>query len=78
VLFAACKSGQTASDATFGGRSNGAFTYLFLKALKDQPAATRADLLRAVTVGLKDGDFSQRSTLEGPVKCKRVGFGQPW
>ena len=78
VLFAACKSGQTASDATFGGRSNGAFTYLFLKALKDQPAATRADLLRAVTVGLKDGDFSQRSTLEGPVKCKKVGFGQPW
>jgi hypothetical protein len=78
VLFAACKSGQTASDATFGGRSNGAFTHLFLKALQDQPAAPRADLLRAVTVGLKDGDFSQRSTLEGPVKSKKVGFGQPW
>ncbi len=30
---------QTASDATFGGRSNGAFTYLFLKALKDQPGS---------------------------------------
>ncbi|GAA2744701.1 caspase family protein [Terrabacter aerolatus] len=78
VLFAACKSGQTASDATFGGRSNGAFTYLFLKALKEQPAATRSDLLRAVTAGLKGGNFSQRSTLEGPVKSKSVPFGQPW
>lgn len=78
VLFAACRSGQTASDATFGGRSNGAFTHLFLKALKEAPTATRIDLLRAVTAGLEDGDFSQRSTLEGPAKCKQVGFGQPW
>ena len=45
---------------------------------RTSPTATRADLLRAVTAGLKDGDFSQRSTLEGPVKAKKVGFGQPW
>ena len=37
---------------------------------RTSPTATRADLLRAVTAGLKDGDFSQRSTLEGPVKCE--------
>jgi hypothetical protein len=78
VLFAACKPDQTASDATFGGRSNGAFTYLFLKAIKDSPTSTRSDLLKTVTAGLKDGDFSQRSTLEGPVKAKKVAFGQPW
>ena len=78
VLFAACKPDQTASDATFDGRSNGAFTYLFLKAMKDSPTATRTELLRTVTTGLKNGDFSQRSTLEGPVKSKKVGFGQPW
>lgn len=78
VLFAACKPDQTASDATFDGRSNGAFTYLFLKAVKASPTASRTDLLRTVTAGLKDGDFSQRSTLEGPVKSKKVGFGQPW
>jgi len=78
VLFAACKPDQTASDATFDGRSNGAFTYLFLKAMKAYPTATRTELLRTVTAGLKDGDFSQRSTLEGPVKSKKVGFGQLW
>jgi len=78
VLFAACQPNQTASDATFDGRSNGAFTYLFLKAMKASPTATRTELLRTVTAGLKDGDFSQRSTLEGPVKSKKVGFGQPW
>lgn len=78
VLFAACKPDQTASDATFDGRSNGAFTYLFLKAMKASPTATRTELLRTVTAGLKDGDFSQRSTLEGPVKAKKVAFGQLW
>jgi len=78
VLFAACKPNQTASDATFDGRSNGAFTYLFLKAMKASPTATRTELLRTVTAGLKDGDFSQRSTLEGPVKAKKVAFGQLW
>jgi hypothetical protein len=78
VLFAACKPNQTASDATFGGRSNGAFTYLFLKAITDNPSSTRNDLQKTVTAGLKAGDFSQRSTLEGPVKSKAVGFGQPW
>jgi len=78
VLFAACKPDQTASDATFDGRSNGAFTYLFLKAMKTSPTATRTELLRTVTAGLKDGDFSQRSTLEGPVKAKKVAFGQLW
>ena len=78
VLFAACKPDQTASDATFDGRSNGAFTYLFLKAMKDAPTATRTELLRTVTAGLKAGDFSQRSTLEGPARSKKVGFGQLW
>ena len=78
VLFAACKPNQTASDATFDGRANGAFTYLFLKALREQPGGTRAELLKAVTAGLKADDFDQRSTLEGPVKAKKVAFGLTW
>ncbi|MDN5795094.1 MAG: caspase family protein [Intrasporangium sp.] len=78
VLFAACKPAQTAADATFGGRANGAFTYLFLKALTDQPEGTRAKLLGAVTAGLKAGSFEQRATLEGPVAAKRAGFGATW
>ena len=78
VLFAACRPDQTASDATFEGRPNGAFTHLFLQSLKDRPDATRAAHLTAVHAGLKAEQFDQRSTLEGAVKSKRVPFGQPW
>jgi hypothetical protein len=78
VLFAACKPHQTASDATFGGRPNGAFTYLFLKSLAERPEATRAEHLKAVHAGLKAEQFEQRSTLEGAVKAKQVAFGQLW
>ena len=78
VLFAACKPNQTASDATFEGRANGAFTYLFLKALRGSPTGSRSDLLKAVTAGLKAEEFEQRSTLEGPLKAKKVAFGQTW
>ena len=79
VLFAACRPDQTASDAQFdGGRPNGAFTYLFLKALKERPTSTRTDLHKAVTAGLKAEEFTQRSTLEGPLKAKKTSFGQRW
>ena len=78
VLFAACRADQTASDAQFGGRPNGAFTHLFLKALSENPTGTRTDLHKAVTNGLKAEDFEQRSTLEGPVKAKQAAFGQLW
>lgn len=79
VLFAACRPDETATDARFeGGRANGAFTYLFLKALKDKPDSSRTELLRAVIAGLQADDFEQRSTLEGPLKSKQAPFGQPW
>ncbi|MET0839474.1 MAG: caspase family protein [Marmoricola sp.] len=78
VLFAACRPDQTASDATFDNRPNGAFTYLFLKALAEDGTRTRSQLASAVTKGLKSGDFEQRSTLEGPAKAKKVPFGQPF
>lgn len=78
VLFAACKPHQTASDATFDGRANGAFTYLFLKSLSERPEASRAEILKAVHAGLKTEQFEQRSTLEGALKAKKVSFGQLW
>ncbi|GAA6524461.1 caspase family protein [Intrasporangium sp. DVR] len=78
VLFAACKPHQTASDATFDGRPNGAFTHLLLRSLTDRPDATRAEHLRAVHAGLKAEQFEQRSTLEGALKAKKVGFGTLW
>ncbi len=78
VLFAACRPDQTAADATFDGRANGAFTHLFLEALREHPDATRSELHRAVTAGLKRADFDQRSTLEGPRPSRRAGFGALW
>ena len=78
VLYAACRPDQTASDASFDRRANGAFTYLFLKALAEDPTRTRSQLQRTVLKGLKTGDFEQRSTLEGPAKAKRSAFGQPF
>ncbi len=78
VLFAACRPDQTASDATFDNRPNGAFTYLFLKALAEDGSRSRSQLASAVTKGLKGGDFEQRSTLEAPAKAKKLPFGQPF
>lgn len=78
VLYAACRPEQTASDATFEGRSNGAFTYHLLGALHERPDSSRSELHTAVTARLKRGDFDQRSTLEGPAAARKVGFGQLW
>lgn len=78
VLFAACRPDQTAADATFGGRSNGAFTYSFLGALREKPDSTRRELHTAVTARLKRDRFEQRSTLEGPLASRKVSFGQLW
>ena len=78
MLFAACRPDQTASDATFDNRPNGAFTYLFLKELAADSSRSRSQLASAVTKGLKSGDFEQRSTLEAPAKAKKVPFGQPF
>ena len=78
VLYAACRPEQTAADATFGGRANGAFTHLFLQALAEDPSRSRRQLQSTVLSGLKGGDFEQRSTLEGPPRAKKVAFGQVW
>jgi len=78
VLYAGCRSDQTSADATFDGRSSGAFTYFLLQALAANPTGTRAEIHKALTKGLADGSFSQRPTLEGPPKAKKVAIGQPW
>ena len=79
VLFAACKSDQTAADAYFDGRYNGAFTYFFLKALKpasgNGSAPSRSSVLTAVSGSLRGGDFDQRAQLEATTKAKKAPFG---
>jgi uncharacterized caspase-like protein len=77
VLFAACRADQVASDAPFGVRYNGAFTYYLLKALRSS-AKTRADVLKAVGKSLADEGFSQVPQLEAVPKAKTVPFGTRW
>lgn len=78
VLFGGCRADQTSADATFDHRPNGAFTYYLLKALQADPTATRSAILKALTTSLRDGEFSQRPTLEGPRAAKKVPLGEPW
>jgi hypothetical protein len=75
VLFAACKSNQSSSDATFAGRGNGAFTYFLLKELKKKSSASRADLLKAIRADLKAGRYDQVPQLEGPAAAKKAKIG---
>ena len=78
VLFSACRSDQVASDAHFDGRSNGAFTYFFLKSLALDPTGPRSALLKSVSDRLRGDSFSQRAQLEATAKAKKVAFGQTW
>ena len=75
VLFAACQANQTSSDASFKGRSNGAFTYYLLQTLKKSPTAARADLLKGIRTGLKSDRFDQVPQLEAAASAKKVKVG---
>jgi metacaspase-1 len=75
VLFAACRSDQTAADARFGDRYNGAFTYFFLKALSGNKDLSRGDLLKKVSGDLRGNRFPQRAQLEAPVKSRQAAWG---
>lgn len=75
VLFAACRSDQTAADARFGDRYNGAFTYFFLKALTDAQGMSRAGVLKKVLGSLSAGRFPQRAQLEAPAKFRQAAWG---
>jgi hypothetical protein len=78
VLFTACRSDQVASDATFDGRSNGAFTYFFLKSLAQNGSAPRSALLKSVSDQLRGDSFSQRAQLEAAAAAKKAAFGATW
>lgn len=78
VLYAACRPDQTSADATFDNRSNGAFTYYFLKALAAGADRPRKEIVAEVTQSLKTGDFTQRPALEGPRNARATSFGTGW
>ena len=65
ILWTGCNANETSADAYFNGRYNGAFTYYFVKVMRD----TKNQLSRKDTVAkiraLMKGDFAQNPQLEG-------------
>ncbi|MDT7834344.1 caspase family protein [Aquabacterium sp. OR-4] len=65
VLWSGCKANQTSADAYFSGRYNGAFTYWYVKTLRDSGnKLSRKAVVTKVRAALK-GQFSQVPQLEG-------------
>lgn len=75
VLIAACRADQTAADAFFDGRYNGAFTYYLLRALKAATPGNRREVVRAVRTSLKEGRYGQTPQLEASAAAKAAPFG---
>lgn len=71
VLWSGCAESQTAADARFNGRFNGAFTYYFCEHLRQsQGALTRAELLERVRGSLSQAGYSQTPELAAPAPLK--------
>ncbi|MEK8049720.1 caspase family protein [Ideonella sp. DXS22W] len=65
ILWSGCKSDQTSADAYFNGRYNGAFTYWFVKTVRDTAnKLSRKDVVAKMRAAMK-GKFSQVPQLEG-------------
>jgi hypothetical protein len=75
VLFAACRADQSAADANFDGRYNGAFSHFLLDALLTDAAQSRAEVIKQVNAKLRARKFSQRAQLEGSTPGKLTAWG---
>ncbi|MDJ0348588.1 caspase family protein [Cryobacterium sp. PH29-G1] len=75
VLFAACRADQTAADANFDGRYNGAFTHFVLDALQPGVTLSRAEVIKQVNVKLRARKFNQRAQLEASAPGKSTAWG---
>jgi len=76
VLFAACRADQTASDALFGARYNGAFTHYLLEAIGSGRVGSRRSVLRQVRSRLRVDRFPQTPQLDASPRAKRAGVGE--
>ena len=64
ILWTGCKANETSADAYFNGRYNGAFTYWFVKTVKDtQNKLSRKDVLAKMRAAMA-GKFAQIPQLE--------------
>lgn len=65
VLWTGCKSNETSADAYFSGRYNGAFTYNYVKVMRDtKNTLSRKDVVAKMRAAMK-GKFAQNPQLEG-------------
>jgi hypothetical protein len=65
VLWTGCKSNETSADAYFSGRYNGAFTYYFVKVMRDSKNKLSRKAVVAKVRTLMKGKFAQNPQLEG-------------
>jgi len=67
ALISGCKSDQTSSDASFGGRPNGALSYFLLKELLSASGLSKplTSVVTNVNSSLKMAGYSQSPQLEG-------------
>lgn len=65
ILWTGCKANQTSADAYFNGRYNGAFTYYFVKVMRDtKNQLPRKDVIAKMRTLMKR-KFAQDPQLEG-------------
>ena len=64
VLWAGCRADQTSADANFGGKPNGAFTYFYVKTVREATGAITRDQIIAKIQAVMKGQFTQIPQLE--------------
>jgi len=65
ILWTGCKANETSADAFFNGRYNGAFTYHFVKVMRDtKNKIPRRDVVAKMRALMRSG-FAQNPQLEG-------------
>lgn len=65
LLWTGCKANQTSADAYFNGRYNGAFTYYFIKVMRDSQNKLARKAVIAKMRDLMKSGFAQTPQLEG-------------
>ena len=65
ILWTGCKANQTSADAYFSGRYNGAFTYYFVKVMRDTQNKLSRKAVIAKMRALMKSSFAQTPQLEG-------------
>ncbi|MBK5914368.1 caspase family protein [Rhodocyclus purpureus] len=74
ILWTGCKANQTSADAYFDGRYNGAFTYYFVKVMREtENKLSRKEVISKVRALMKKG-FAQTPQLEGNATNRKAAI----